>query len=104
MRYPILLAALIAAAVLSLAGCASEPTKIVTGSLRPAKPAAKAAPVQAKEQPSHAAATLTPEDAKRASCLQRHVQHQRGEAPWGATTLDAVRAADAYCQDVMGKQ
>jgi hypothetical protein len=79
---------LLAAAVL-MAGCASEPSKLVTGSLRPAK------------APGHATAAVSPEDAKRAACLRRHVQYQRGEAPWGASTPDAIRAGDAYCQNAM---
>jgi hypothetical protein len=78
---------LVAVAAL-LAGCA-EPTKLVTGSLRPAKPV------------KHAERVVTPEDAKRSACLERHVQYQKGAAPWGAATPDAIRAGDNYCRETL---
>jgi hypothetical protein len=76
---------LLAALAVIMAGCA-EPTKLVTGSLRPSKPV------------KHAEKAVTPEDAKRSACLERHVQYQKGAAPWGATTPDAIRAGDNYCR------
>jgi hypothetical protein len=76
------------AGALVLTGCASEP-KLATGSLRTVRPTA------------HAAKPMTADDAKRVACRDRHAQYQRGEAPWGAKTADAVRAGDDYCHDAM---
>ena len=80
------IAAVVGALVLT--GCAAEP-KLATGSLRTAKPSA------------HAAKPMTADDAKRVACRDRHAQYQRGEAPWGAKTADAVRAGDDYCRDAL---
>lgn len=76
------------AGALMLTGCATEP-KLATGSLRTVRPA------------GHAAKPMTADDAKRVACLDRHAQYQRGEAPWGAKTADAVRAGDDYCRDAI---
>lgn len=91
MKFHLLMLAAIAAPLV-LAGCASESKSLTTGALRPQK------------APAHASvAPVSPDDAKKAACLNRHVQYQKGEAAWGAQTLDAKRAADAYCQAALGQ-
>ena len=82
---------LLAVAVV-LTGCADTPKQMVTGSLRPARPKAVAA---------QSGVQMSPEEAKKAACLNRHVQYQKGAAPWGATTPDAIRAGDTYCHDAV---
>jgi hypothetical protein len=82
----------VVAIALVMSGCASETKPLTTGALRPSK-----APAQTS------AAPVSPEDVKTAACLNRHVQYQKGEAAWGAQTLDAKRAADSYCQAVLGQ-
>lgn len=85
--------------VMLLTGCAPEPSKLVTSSIRTPKPAAHG--VKTAE-----AVRTTPEEAKRAWCLQRYTQSQGGSAPGGsapggAKSVDEVRQQDAYCRDAM---